>query len=65
LRATLSLEAPTLKAAPGFDKSKWPDMTNATWSQPVDDYYSSRNENLPQEVLAKPQRCPLAHRQTE
>lgn len=53
LQATLSLEPATLKAAPRFDKSKWPDMTSATWSQPVDEYYSSRNENLPHEVLTK------------
>jgi len=44
-RATLGLDQETLKAAPGFDKSKWPDMANATWARQVDDYYRSRNEN--------------------
>ena len=28
-----------LKNAPGFDKSKWPDMADPTWAQPVDQFY--------------------------
>ena len=28
-----------LKAAPGFDKSHWPDFANPNWSQEVDNYY--------------------------
>lgn len=29
-----------LENAPGFDKDKWPDFTNAKWRQEVDSYYS-------------------------
>ena len=43
-RATLGLEQDSLKSAPGFDKSKWPDMANPTWAKQVDDYYTSRSE---------------------
>ena len=38
-RATLGLDQDTLKAAPGFDRTSWPDMANATWANQVDDYY--------------------------
>jgi sporulation protein YlmC with PRC-barrel domain len=43
-RATLGLDRETLKAAPGFDKAKWPDMADSDWAKKVDKYYSSRNE---------------------
>lgn len=43
-RATLGLEQAALKSAPGFDKSKWPDMANPTWATQVDEYYASRSE---------------------
>jgi sporulation protein YlmC with PRC-barrel domain len=42
--ATLGLDKETLKAAPGFDKAKWPDMADKTWTKQVDDYYRLRNE---------------------
>jgi sporulation protein YlmC with PRC-barrel domain len=53
-RATLGLDQATLKAAPGFDKSKWPDMATATWAKQVDAYYSARNEKLPTGGAAEP-----------
>lgn len=43
-RATLGLDPLTLKAAPGFDKSQWPDMASHAWAKQVDDYYRMRNE---------------------
>jgi sporulation protein YlmC with PRC-barrel domain len=53
-RATLGLDQATLKAAPGFDKSKWPDMANPTWAKQVDDYYLARNENARPAGAAEP-----------
>ena len=43
-RATLGLDREALKAAPGFDKSNWPDMANPSWAGKVDEYYVGRNE---------------------
>ncbi|MCU0863714.1 MAG: PRC-barrel domain-containing protein [Planctomycetes bacterium] len=42
--ATLGLDREALKAAPGFDKSNWPDMANPAWAGKVDEYYVGRNE---------------------
>jgi len=53
-RATLGLDQATLKAAPGFDKSKWPDMANPTWAKQVDDYYVTRNETARPDGAAEP-----------
>jgi sporulation protein YlmC with PRC-barrel domain len=50
LHATLSLDRATLRAAPGFSRSEWPDMTEATWSEQVDSYYSSQNKSLPKKA---------------
>lgn len=53
-RATLGLDQATLKAAPGFDKSKWPDMASAGWTSQVDDYYRSRNETARTDGATEP-----------
>lgn len=53
-RASLGLDRETLKAAPGFDKNKWPDMANATWAKQVDDYYRSRNESAREDGAVEP-----------
>jgi sporulation protein YlmC with PRC-barrel domain len=38
-RATIGLDPATLKAAPGFDKLRWPNLAESAWTQEVDDYY--------------------------
>jgi sporulation protein YlmC with PRC-barrel domain len=38
-RAILAIDKETLKAAPGFDSDKWPDMADPRWATGVDDYY--------------------------
>jgi sporulation protein YlmC with PRC-barrel domain len=53
-RATLGLDQATLKTAPGFDKSKWPDMANAGWDKQVDDYYRLHNESARPAGAAEP-----------
>ena len=53
-RATLGLDQDTLKAAPGFDQSKWPDMANPTWAKQVDEYYRARHEKARPEGAAEP-----------
>lgn len=53
-RATLGLDHATLKDAPGFDKSKWPDMANSVWAEQVDTYYRSRGENARPDGATEP-----------
>lgn len=53
-RATLGLDQETLKGAPGFDKSKWPDMANAGWAEQVDTYYRTRGENARPDGATEP-----------
>jgi len=38
---SIAIDQHLLKTAPGFDKSKWPDMANMAWSRQVDTFYSS------------------------
>lgn len=45
-RATLDLDPAALKGAPGFDKSKWPDMANADWATQVDEHYRQRGAKV-------------------
>jgi len=40
-RITLSLTPAMLKAAPGFDQDRWPDMANPVWDAKVDQYYNT------------------------
>lgn len=37
----LDVDKARLKDAPGFDKSKWPDMSDPTWVKRVRSYYGS------------------------
>lgn len=39
----LSITKEQLKAAPGFDKSDWPDMTDPLWIKTIDSYYQARH----------------------
>lgn len=48
--AILMIDKDRLKNAPGFDKDKWPDMTNSTWATEVLGHYGykpQRNEKEP------------------
>ena len=36
---TLDIEKTRLQHAPGFDKSKWPDMSDPTWAKKVRNYF--------------------------
>ncbi len=54
LRAKLGLDKETLKAAPGFDEDKWPDMANQAWTAQVDTYYRSREESPREEGAPEP-----------
>lgn len=37
----LNMSKEKLKAAPGFDKSHWPDLADPNWAQDIDNYYRS------------------------
>jgi sporulation protein YlmC with PRC-barrel domain len=43
-RISLAIDQEVLKKAPGFDKSKWPEMADASWSRQVDEYYSPHGD---------------------
>lgn len=38
---TLNVEKTRLQDAPGFDKSKWPDMSDPTWVKKIKTYYAA------------------------
>ncbi|HYC77100.1 MAG TPA: PRC-barrel domain-containing protein [Planctomycetota bacterium] len=40
--ATLALDKDTLKKSPGFDKDRWPDFADRTWSNQVDEFYRGK-----------------------
>jgi sporulation protein YlmC with PRC-barrel domain len=42
-RFILDVSADRLKAAPGFDKSHWPDMADAAWATSIHSYYGTRS----------------------
>lgn len=44
---TLDIERVRLQHAPGFDKSKWPDMSDPTWAKQVRAYFGSGGEGAP------------------
>lgn len=44
---TLDIERVRLQHAPGFDKSKWPDMSDPTWAKQVRAYFGSSAESAP------------------
>lgn len=35
----INIDKEKLKRSPGFDKDKWPDMSNPTWSTSIHNYY--------------------------
>jgi len=39
---TLHADRETINQAPGFDKSRWPDMTDREWNAEIDRYWSRR-----------------------
>ena len=41
-RFVLGVNAERMKKAPGFDKDKWPDMTDAAWVKSIHAYYGSQ-----------------------
>ena len=41
-RFTLDVEKDRLKAAPGFDKDRWPNMADQVWAKSIHDYYGTR-----------------------
>jgi len=57
LRILLAINQEALKAAPGFDHDKWPDMANPKWSSEIDRFYSVHDGNShagnPHEVNAR------------
>lgn len=38
----LNVDREALKAAPGFDKDRWPDMANQDWANDVERYWQNR-----------------------
>lgn len=40
-RFTLDVAKDRLENAPGFDKDKWPNMSDQTWAKEVHDYYGT------------------------
>ena len=47
-RFTLNVETARLENAPGFDKSKWPNMADQSWAKAIHAYYgTSPNSDAP------------------
>jgi sporulation protein YlmC with PRC-barrel domain len=50
----------SLQHAPGFDRDAWPDMSDPTWRQRVDDYYGRGRPVVTNErVFVEPRRAPV------
>jgi sporulation protein YlmC with PRC-barrel domain len=41
-RFVLDVETERLMAAPGFNKDKWPNMADQTWTKEIHDYYAGK-----------------------
>jgi hypothetical protein len=41
-RFTLNVPKVTLKDAPGFNKDRWPSMSDSTWASGVHKFYGTR-----------------------
>jgi sporulation protein YlmC with PRC-barrel domain len=41
-RFVLNVEKDRLKLAPGFDKDKWPNMSDPSWVKEIDSYYETK-----------------------
>lgn len=59
-RIDLSVDQELLKAAPGFDKDKWPDMADMTWSRQVEHFYSNHGGTTDGARTSNKSRTPLA-----
>ena len=42
-RFVLNVDKDRMKNAPGFDKSKWPDMASQEWAKEIDGYYGTNH----------------------
>jgi sporulation protein YlmC with PRC-barrel domain len=42
-RFILDIDVDRLKAAPGFDKDKWPNMADANWNSSIESYYGAHS----------------------
>lgn len=40
-RFTLNVPKDRLESAPGFDKDRWPDMTDVTWQEQIHEFYGT------------------------
>jgi sporulation protein YlmC with PRC-barrel domain len=63
-RMTLNVDQEVLEAAPGFDKDKWPDMADKTWSRQVDDFYSTRGLPADAGTMSRTSGTPLTDTRT-
>jgi len=41
-RFTMDVDKERLEMAPGFDKDRWPDMADETWSKEVHSFYGTK-----------------------
>jgi len=60
-KIVLPVDKERLKAAPGFDKGKWPSMANPDWSKEIDAYYANerRTSGRPVEASARVAGSPI------
>jgi sporulation protein YlmC with PRC-barrel domain len=45
-RFVLNVEMDRLKLAPGFDKDKWPNMSDPSWAKEIQSYYETESRPL-------------------
>jgi len=45
-RFVLNVEKDRLKLAPGFDKDKWPNMSDPSWAKEIHSYYETESRPL-------------------
>ena len=45
-RFVLNVEKDRLKLAPGFDKDKWPNMSDPSWAKEIQSYYETESRPL-------------------
>lgn len=49
----LNIDKDKLKAAPGFDKSHWPDTADPKWRSEIDSYYQTSNQAAANDARAR------------
>ena len=64
----LKVDKTRLQGAPGFDKHKWPDMSDPSWAKQIRSYYGAQPDAVPAPPLATslvdkpvPERPPSSH----